>query len=183
MKRLPFVAILKHVLLAVPAALAGCTALPSGVRPVQNFDLDRYLGRWYEIARLDHSFERGLSDASATYTAREDGGIDVLNRGFNPQTSRWKQARGKAYFVDESTTGHLKISFSGPFYGSYVVVALDQEEYSYALVGGPSRSYLWILARQRTLDKPVLDKLCAEARDLGFATDKLIFVEHDQRPN
>lgn len=183
MKRFPFVAVRKLVLLAIPTALAGCTGLPSGVRPVQNFDLDRYLGRWYEIARLDHRFERGLNNVSATYTARQDGGIDVLNRGFKPQSGRWKQARGKAYVVDEPTTGHLKVSFFGPFYGSYVVIALDHEEYRYALVGGPSRSYLWILARQRTLDKPIVDELLGQARDLGFATDKLIFVQHDKLDN
>ena len=183
MTRARFLAVLKQLAFLAPAALTGCTGLPSGVRPVQNFDLNRYLGTWYEIARLDHRFERGLNNVSATYTAREDGGIDVLNRGFNPQSGRWKQARGKAYFVDEPTTGHLKVSFFGPFYGSYVVIALDQEEYSYALVGGPNRSYLWVLARQKTLDKPMVDKLLGQARDLGFATEKLIFVEHQQPGN
>ena len=177
------VTLLKHMAFLAPTALAGCTGLPSGVQPVQDFDLNRYLGTWYEIARLDHRFERGLNNVSATYTAREDGGIDVLNRGFKPRNGRWKQAQGKAYVVDEPTTGHLKVSFFGPFYGSYVVIALDQEEYRYALVGGPNRSYLWVLARQRTLDKPIVDELLDQDRDLGFATEKLIFVQHDKFDN
>ena len=86
-------------LFLVPAALTGCAGLPSGIQPVQDFDVNRYLGKWYEIARLDHRFERGLTDVSATYTLREDGKIDVLNQGFNPKENRWEQARGKATFV------------------------------------------------------------------------------------
>ena len=181
MKWVRVVTLLKQMAFLAPTALAGCTGLPSGIRPVNDFDLSRYLGTWYEIARLDHRFERGLTDVSATYTAREDGGIDVLNRGFKPQSGRWKQARGKAYVVGKPTVGHLKVSFFGPFYGSYVIVSLDRQAYNYALVCGPNRSYLWVLARQRTLDKPLVDKLLGQARDLGFATEKLIFVEHDQQ--
>lgn len=160
--------------------LAGCAGVPSGVEPVRDFDLPRYLGTWYEIARLDHSFERGLSNVSATYTMRKDGGVGVLNRGYDKQKGRWKQAEGKAYFVAEPTTGHLKVSFFGPFYGSYVVIDVDRAQYSYALVCGPSRSYLWILARDTSLDPAVVDRLVAQAKDLGFDTDALIRVEHDR---
>ncbi len=106
--------------------------------------------------------------------------MDVLNKGFDERKGHWKQAKGKAYFVDEPTTGHLKVSFFGPFYGSYVIVALDRDGYSYALVCGPSRSYLWILARDRSLDSSVVDMLVAQAKDLGFDTDALIWVKHDR---
>lgn len=167
-------------LVLASALLGGCADVPSGIRPVQDFDLSRYLGTWYEIARLDHSFERGLSNVSATYTMRKDGGVDVLNRGFDERKGLWKQAKGKAYFVDEPTTGHLKVSFFGPFYGSYVIVALDRDNYSYALVCGPSRSYLWILARDKSLDPSVMETLIARAKELGFDTDALIWVEHDR---
>ncbi len=180
MKQFGVVSMLKHALLLAPAALTGCVGLPSGIRPVQDFDIDRYLGKWYEIARLDHRFERGLTDVTATYTRREDGKIDVLNQGFNPKEDRWERARGKASFVKSPTVGYLKVSFFGPFYGSYVIIALDREGYDYALVCGPNRSYLWILARQPTLNQTVLDRLIARARDLGFATDKLILVEHSR---
>lgn len=156
-----------------------CVGVPEGIKPVQNFDVNRYLGTWYEIARLDHSFERGLNNISATYTLRDDGGIDVLNKGFDEKKNKWKEAKGKAYFVGEKTVASLKVSFYGPFYGGYNVIALDHEDYSYAMVCGPDRSYLWILAREKNLDQFILNKLIKNAKSLGFETDKLIFVEHD----
>ncbi|HPC93977.1 MAG TPA: lipocalin family protein [Sedimentisphaerales bacterium] len=174
------IGIFGRLLWLAPAVLTGCAGAPSGIRPVQDFDLSRYLGTWYEIARLDHSFERGLSNVSATYTMRKDGGVNVLNKGYDKRKDQWKQAKGKAYFVGEPTTGHLKVSFFGPFYGSYVIIALDRDQYSYALVCGPSRSYLWILARDRSLDPSVVDMLAARAKELGFDTDALIWVEHDR---
>ncbi len=159
--------------------LAGCANMPSGIQVVQDFNVSRYQGNWYEIARLDHSFERGLNNISATYTLRSDGGIDVLNRGFDKKSNLWKQAKGRAYFIKENTVGSLKVSFFWPFYGGYNVIALDQENYSYALVCGPNRSYLWILARDKTLDRTIIDKLVKTAENLGFSVDKMVFVEHD----
>lgn len=159
--------------------IASCVGVPEGIRPVKNFDVERYIGTWYEIARLDHSFERGLNNISATYTLRDDGGIDVLNKGFDKKKNIWKEAKGKAYFVSEKTVGSLKVSFFGPFYGGYNVIVLDQEHYSYAMVCGPDRSYFWILAREKSLDQSILNKLVRKAKSLGFETDKLIFVEHD----
>jgi apolipoprotein D and lipocalin family protein len=171
---------IKRAAFVLPAMLAGCAGIPSGVQPVRDFDLSRYLGTWYEIARLDHRFERGLTNVSATYSLRDGGGINVVNRGYDERAGRWREARGRAHLVGASTTGHLKVSFFWPFYGSYVVMALDREWYGYALICGPSRSYLWILARDRALAQPVLDKLVARASDLGFNTAELIFVEHDR---
>jgi apolipoprotein D and lipocalin family protein len=156
----------------------GCTAIPEGLRAVGGFQAERYLGTWYEIARLDHSFERGLNNVSATYTRRPDGGIDVLNRGYDGKTGQWKEARGKAYFTGKTDEGRLKVSFFGPFYGAYNIIALDKESYRYALVCGPDRSYLWILAREKQLDKITLDQLVQQAGSLGFATEKLIYVSH-----
>jgi apolipoprotein D and lipocalin family protein len=155
-----------------------CVGVPEGIQPVQRFDINRYLGTWYEIARLDHSFERGLDNISATYTLRDDGGIDVLNKGFNKKKNTWKEAEGRAYFVGEKTVASLKVSFFWPFYGGYNVIALDHENYSYSMVCGPDRSYLWILAREKKLDKSILYRLIEKAKSLGFETDKLIFVEH-----
>ncbi len=154
--------------------LAGCTGIPEGVRPVTGFQLDRYLGTWHEIARLDHSFERGLTDVSATYSRRPDGGVDVLNRGFTAAKGQWKEARGRAYFLDRPEVGSLKVSFFGPFYGGYHVFALDRD-YRWALVAGYSHDYLWILARERQLPPAVLEDLLARARTAGFATEALIF--------
>lgn len=159
--------------------LAGCTTIPENVEPVGDFDLQRYLGQWYEIARLDHSFERGLSRVTATYSLREDGGVRVINRGYSAEKQQWKEAEGKAYFVRSTDVGYLKVSFFGPFYGAYVILDLDHTRYQYALVSGPNKSYLWILARTPTLEPALIERLVAKASALGYDTEQLIFV--DQR--
>jgi apolipoprotein D and lipocalin family protein len=159
--------------------LTGCIGIPENVKPVDNFKLERYLGRWYEIARLDHSFERGLSRVTADYSLRDDGGVRVLNRGYSERDNTWKEVEGKAYFVNGPEQGYLKVSFFGPFYGSYVVFDLDHENYQYSLVCGPDKSYLWILARKSKISDDVKNALVAKARALGFDTGKLIYVNHD----
>ncbi len=166
---------MKHSLFALLLLLAGCAGKPEGITPVSGFELNRYLGTWYEIARLDHSFERGLERVSAHYSLREDGGVRVINRGFNSERGEWKQAEGKAYFVEGPEVAHLRVSFFGPFYGAYVVFELD-DDYQYALVSGPSRDYFWLLARQPELDPALKQRLIARAREAGFETDRLIFV-------
>ena len=158
---------------------SGCTGVPDGVSVVTDFDLERYLGTWYEIARLDHSFERGLSQVTATYSLREDGGVHVVNRGRSDQTGEWDEAIGKAYFVGARDTGQLKVSFFGPFYGGYNIIELDKTGYQYSLVAGPSRDYLWVLARTPALEPSTLQRLIDRAEALGFATDDLIFVDHE----
>ena len=157
--------------------LAGCAATPQGVTPVDNFDIDRYLGSWYEIARLDHKFERGLSEVSATYTKRPNGGVDVINRGLDVQTGKRKEAKGRAYFLNEPTVARLKVTFFWPFYGGYNVIELDHENYSSAWVCGPNRKYLWILSRTPTLDEEILESLISTAKKLEFDTNQLIFVK------
>jgi apolipoprotein D and lipocalin family protein len=169
----------RWALLVFFVVLGGCVGKPANVEPVANFQLDRYLGRWYEVARLDHSFERGLSKVSAEYSLRDDGGVRVINRGYDAEKGEWKEAEGKAYFVQTPDTGYLKVSFFGPFYGSYVVFALDQENYQYTMISGPDTDYLWILARQPVLDDGIKTTLIEKAKSLGFATDQLIFVKHD----
>lgn len=165
--------------LLLPLVLSACMGMPAGVKPVSSFELDRYLGKWYEIARLDHSFERGLEQVTAEYSLREDGGVRVLNRGFSTKKGEWDQAEGKAYFVEDENTGYLKVSFFGPFYGSYVIFELDQADYSYSFVSGPDTSYLWLLARQPTVDEAVMTQFRERAGALGFDVDKLILVNHN----
>lgn len=174
---------LRPVFLALLFALtltACATKPPEGVQPVSGFDLDRYLGKWYEIARIDHSFERGLSDVNATYRLQEDGSVTVINRGYDARRQSWREAVGHALFIGERSTASLKVSFFGPFYGGYHVIALDEREYRWSLVAGPSRDYLWILARDRTLPAEVREQLVGKARALGFATDQLIWVEQSR---
>ncbi len=168
--------------LALLAAVlqSACVALPDNVDVVTEFELSRYLGTWYEIARLDHRFERGMSGVTANYSLREDGGVKVVNRGYKISERQWQEATGKAYFVGASDTGHLKVSFFGPFYGGYNIMELDKDDYQYALVSGPNRNYLWILARSPNLDQTTLDSLVDKARSLNFPTDELIFVDHTE---
>jgi apolipoprotein D and lipocalin family protein len=169
---------LKAAVIFCSLLAAACTGLPAGVKPVADFDVNRYLGKWYEIARLDHRFERGLEKVAAEYSLRQDGGLRVVNRGFDAASGQWREAEGKAYFIDDPQTGRLKVSFFGPFYGGYNIIRLDHSGYRYALVCGPDRSYLWILARQPDLDTDIVAELVAFAADLGFDTSQLVYVMH-----
>jgi len=170
---------MKKLSIVLVMLLMGCVGIPENVKPVDNFKLSKYLGKWYEIARLDHSFERGLSRVTADYSLRNDGGLRVLNRGYSAKENKWEKAEGKAYFVKNSDQGYLKVSFFGPFYGSYIVFELDHENYEYSLVCGPDKSYLWILARSPEIKEDIENILIAKASALGFDTGKLIFVDHD----
>ena len=165
------------LLLLAPILLTACLGMPDGVRPVTGFELDRYLGTWYEIARLDHSFERGLTRVTAEYSLRDDGGVRVVNRGYDAAAGEWREAVGKAFFVESDNVGYLKVSFFGPFYGSYVVFELDEDDYRYAFVAGPDRSYLWLLARTPTIDETLRQRFVDRAAELGFDTNALIIVE------
>jgi apolipoprotein D and lipocalin family protein len=164
------------LLSAVWLLQAGCTGVPEGFTPVKGFQAERYLGTWYEIARLDHSFERGLTKVTATYRRRADGGIDVLNRGYDPEEKSWREAEGRAYFIGSPDTASLKVSFFRPFYGGYHVMALDPD-YRWAMVAGPDHDYLWILARSPSLPEAALDTLRQTARRAGFDLSRLIMVD------
>ena len=167
--------------LLTAALHSGCTGVPDGVEVVSEFELSRYLGTWYEIARLDHSFERGMSNVTAEYSMRDDGGVRVLNQGYEVAKGEWNKATGKAYFVGDTDVGQLKVSFFGPFYGGYNIIELDKDQYQYALVAGPDRGYLWILARSPELDQDILSELVKKAEQLNFPTDELIYVDHTAR--
>lgn len=166
--------------LLLAGMLAACSSPPSGLTVVEDFDINRYTGRWYEIARLDHRFERGLSNVTADYTLQDDNSVRVLNRGYNDEEQQWDEAEGRAKFVDDPTHGSLKVSFFGPFYGGYHIIALDKDNYEWAMISGPTRNYLWILARDPELDTRVYESLVAQARNSGFATDELIVVDQQQ---
>ena len=155
---------------AIVLAISGCssTSPPPGIAPVTPFDLARYEGRWYEVARLDHSFERGMTDVSATYQRQSDGTVQVLNRGFDTGKNDWRQAEGKAKFTGDKNSASLKVSFFGPFYGGYHVAALDAD-YQWALVVGPDRSYCWILSRTKQLPPGVFDAFGSFVFNMGCA--------------
>ena len=164
----------KNLILFVLLA-TGCVSIPDNITPVTSFQIERYLGKWYEIARLDHRFERGLTQISAEYSMRPDGGLKVLNRGYSKEKQEWSEAEGRGYFVQSPNEAYLKVSFFGPFFGSYIVFELDTLNYQYALISGPDKSYFWLLARTPTIDDNLKKKLIAKAAALGFDTTKLIF--------
>jgi apolipoprotein D and lipocalin family protein len=169
---------MKKLLILLVLLLVGCVGIPDKVRPVDNFKAEKYLGKWYEIARLDNSFERGLTKITAEYSLRDDGGLKVINRGYSVEDNSWKEAEGKAYFINDANQGYLKVSFFEPFYGAYIVFELDHDNYQYSLVSGPDKSYFWILAREPQIKADIKAVLIAKAASLGFDTSKLIYVNH-----
>lgn len=172
--------VVKKIYLLICMLLGGCAGIPDNIDPVKGFELNRYMGTWYEIARLDHSFERGMSHVTAEYSVADNNTVQVVNRGYLDGEKKWKSAAGKARFGADPATGFLQVSFFGPFYGAYVIIDLDFENYRYALVCGPSRKYLWILSREPELEAEIRDKLVGRAERLGFSVDELIFVSHRQ---
>lgn len=159
----------------------GCAGAPEGIVAVDHFDLNRYLGTWYEIARIENRFERGSEQVSASYTLREDGKVKVLNRGYYPEKQQWKSAEGKAKFTGDPTVGAFAVSFFGPFYGGYNIFDLEREHYSWALVAGNSRDYLWILARKPQMDRALYSRLMAEAHAKGFDTLRVMKTRQEPR--
>lgn len=175
---------MKKLWFIVLLLLNSCMGVPDNVNIVEGVDAEQYLGTWYEIARLDHSFERGLDNVTAHYALQNDGSIKVTNRGYNRKDEKWNDAIGKAYFIEEPNadktyTGKLKVSFFGPFYGAYNIIALDKVYYNYVMVCGPNKDYLWILSRTPELTYPIKQQLVSQANELGFATDKLIYVNQN----
>ncbi|MBY0411839.1 MAG: lipocalin family protein [Burkholderiaceae bacterium] len=158
-------------------ALTACTTprTPSGIQPVTQFDVERYMGHWYEVARFENFFERGLIRTSAHYSRNENGTVKVVNRGYDPLRKAWKEADGTARFVGDPSKAALKVSFFGPFYGGYNVVALD-ENYQWAMVVGSSKDSLWILSRTPELPWHVREHLMERARSMGLDVGKILWM-------
>lgn len=157
--------------------LFSCSTIPKGVVAVHPFEKENYLGTWYEIARFDIRFERDLNNTTATYSLLDNGKIQVLNKGYNTKTQKWVQALGTAKFVTADTIAMLKVSFFGPFYAGYNVIALDSE-YQYALVSGADFKYLWILSRTTTIPEEIKKSYLQIAKNFGFKTSELLWIEH-----
>ena len=172
-----------HIIVFV-MVISSCTNtnITPEIQPVQNFDINKYLGVWYEIARLDNSFQESMQNVTATYSLRKDGGINVLNKGYKTDEKRWSQAQGVAYFMDEKNKqeAYLKVSFFRPFYASYVVFELDKD-YTYAYVGGNTKEYLWLLARTKTVSKKIKNDFIEKTKAKGYNTEKLIWSNHDPK--
>jgi apolipoprotein D and lipocalin family protein len=169
-----------HLFLSLTAiVIASCSPIPKGIEAVDNMDLNRYTGTWHEIARMDSRFEKNLVNVTATYTLQDDGMIEVKNRGFDTTKNAWSDITGKAKLANDEKNSMLKVSFFGPFYAGYNVISLDKEDYSYALVCGSDKDYLWILARDPKFSSETTNQLIAKAKSLGFDTDKLVMVPQE----
>ena len=168
--------LLKASLLSLVFTLNACVGVPDGISPVSNFDINSYLGTWYEIARLDNRFEEGMSQVTANYSLNSDGSIRVTNRGFINEYQSWDEAIGKAVFADSDDLGHLKVSFFGPFYASYVVFNLSPD-YKHSYVTSNDRDYLWFLSRSPEVDEASKTEFINQARDLGFSYQDILWID------
>lgn len=163
----------------IATIFTSCVGIPDGVTAVQNFNKEKYLGKWYEIARFDFRFERNLDNTTAQYSINPDGSIKVLNQGYNYVKKEWDSAEGIAKFIGSESEARLKVSFFGPFYGGYNVVDID-ENYQNALIYGNSTEYMWILSRTKTIDEATKKRFIEKAKKDGFDVSKLIWVNHNK---
>lgn len=167
------------VILGMIFTFHSCRTIPKTAVAVEPFDKGKYLGKWYEIARIDFKFEKNLNNTTAEYSLNENESIKVNNQGYNTVKGKWTQAFGKAKFVGDDTIAMLKVSFFGPFYAGYNVIAID-ENYKYALVAGSSLEYLWILSRETKIPDDIKDKYLKVAEEAGFDTSELLWITHDK---
>ena len=158
----------------------GKLGIPEGLSAVKGFNVQRFQGTWYEIARLDHGFEKGMSHVTAEYTAKDDGSLKVINKGFNAKNTSWETSTAKVGFIDGPESGRLKVSFFGPFYGSYNIIDLDEKDYSYAMITGPSKRFFWILAKKPQLEDAIMQRLIQKALAMGFKLEMLILVDQKE---
>lgn len=165
---------------AIITGLSSCATIPDGAAAVKPFYKERYLGKWYEIARLDFKYERDLNNTTAEYSMNDNGTIKVYNQGYNTKKGEWSQAIGKAKFVGEDNIAKLKVSFFGPFYSGYNVIAID-DEYRYALIAGKSLKYLWILSRETSIPPEIKEKYLKLAEEIGYTTTDLLWITHDEQ--
>ena len=181
MKNKGSVIIKAGLLAALSVLLISCSSstMPEGASAVKPFDAKRYTGKWFEIARLDFKHEEGLNNVTAQYSLNDDGTIKVVNRGYDYRKEKWEEATGKARFVDAKDEAKLEVSFFGPFYSGYNVIAIDPE-YRYALVAGESLEYLWLLSRETTMPENIKQDYLTKAKAIGYDTADLVWVEHDR---
>ena len=159
-------------------SMMGYASVPNGVSPVDSFDLSKYLGTWYEIARIDFRHEKNLDNTKVMYSINYDGEIKVLNSGVNTITGEYSEAIGRVKVVSDNGSAMMKVSFWGPFYSGYNVIALDKD-YKYALVAGDSHKYLWMLSREKTIPIAVINDYLKVAKQAGYDTRKLLWVNHN----
>lgn len=167
-------------ILYIMIGFCSCSSIPKGVVAVKPFDKEKYLGKWYEIARIDFKYERDLNNTTAEYSINANGTIKVDNKGYDTIKGKWEQAIGKAKFVGKDDIAMLKVSFFGPFYSGYNVIAIDPE-YRYALVAGKNHKYLWILSREPGIPDEIKNTYIKIAEGFGYNPSDLIWIEHNKQ--
>jgi lipocalin len=170
--------VLLGIVLIQGGIMTGAATVSDNLKPVTSFDLEKYLGRWYEVARLPAWFEKGMTNVTATYSLKDNGKVKVENAGL--KNGKNKVAIGKAKIAGEPTLGYLKVAFFLSFYADYVIIDLDTANYQWAMVAS-SYEYLWILSREPVLDKAILDNLVEKAKKMGFDTTKLYYTPQSQK--
>lgn len=168
------------LIVSITTLFSCCASIPKNAKPVENFDVDKYLGSWYEIARFDFRFEKDMNNVMAQYGLNEKNNVTVLNSGYNYKKEEWVSANGVAKFRGDKNKAALKVSFFGPFYSGYNVIALD-DDYKYALVAGKSLKYLWIISREKSIPEEIKTAYLKIAQDIDYDTSKLIWVEHNMK--
>lgn len=158
---------------------SSCASIPKGASAVKPFDVNKYLGKWYEIARKDFKYEKNLNNVTADYSLNEDGSIRVVNRGYDVVKEEWKESVGKAKPVGDPKEGRLKVSFFGPFYSGYNVIDIDPD-YQYVLVAGDDLKNLWILSRRPTIPEDIQNRYLQKAQEIGYDTSDLVWGAHDK---
>lgn len=173
--------ILGAVLLTAVTAviISSCKTIPKNAKAVNPFEQEKYLGKWYEIARLDYRFEKNLNNVTATYSLKNNGFIKVDNKGYNYKKNKWEQSIGKAKPAGDAREAKLKVSFFGPFYSGYNVIAIDTE-YKYALVAGKNLAYLWLLSREKTMPENIKQDYLNKAKEIGYKVEELVWVQQDK---
>lgn len=163
---------------AIAIGFSSCVSIPRGAKAVSPFQTDKYLGTWYEIARFDFKFEKDLDHVTATYSLNDDKSIRVDNKGYSVKEKKWKESIGKAKLTGNGLEGRLKVSFFGPFYAGYNVIAIDPD-YRYALVAGNNLDYLWLLSREKSMPETVKNDYLAKATALGYNVQKLVWTKQN----
>ncbi|MTH13971.1 lipocalin family protein [Flavobacterium sp. LC2016-01] len=164
----------------IAVVLSSCkSTIPKKAVAVTNFDKAKYLGKWFEIARLDYKWEKNLNNVTAEYSLNDNDTIKVDNRGYNVKKDKWEESIGKAKFVKKDDVGMLKVSFFGPFYAGYNVIAIDPD-YKYALVAGENLKYMWILSRETAIPESIKADYLIKAQEIGYKISDLIWVKHDK---
>lgn len=157
--------------------LNACSAgIPKKATVIQNFDTEKYLGKWYEIARFDFKFEKNLNQVTATYSKNQDGSIRVDNSGYDYINKKWKRSIGEARFVNTDHEARLKVSFFKPFWSGYNVIDIT-DDYKYALVAGKNLDYIWFLSREKTMPEAIKNRFLQKAKSVGYDTSKLIWTQ------